>query len=443
MAMSDKMRERFASRRSQEHFGENVITMKDFKKGTFRLLPADLIGFFAHKIVRYYFPETEKWVVSPLTFGGACPVDNEIKAYRKAAKKRGEKNEETNEGLREIVRTDVAYATPVIDLDDPWEDEDNHVLKAKVLLNKITPHEELHNFQEDMGEDISNVTEGRAFMLTKKGSGFDTEYKARPLDKSHIGDDLGIDHDTAVRAVSILALKFDIDAALEKVDYVALAQAYQNLAGEAMSADFKTQTLQTAASMMERPSAEERAAKLAELGAGEEKPARGGKAALQAGNKAAKTETKKPEAPAAETASKPAAGGLRRKTAAAETPAAAEPAPKFKEGDKVRYTGDDDKLEGVVKEYNADGTVVVVDDASGDLADIPEELLALTEPPAPAAKTGGLRRTVGAKAPAVAAADPDAGGEETDPDADPEPKAPKTAAAGGASAKLRGLLKKN
>jgi len=205
----------------KEMGGGLIITNKNFTKLRCRILPIaeDAPG---KEYIGLYCESLKKGTTSPRTFGNKCPVMD----YIDKVKRTGEKDEK--EHVKNYVNIQREYWMGVVSQEDRDTRESNAVA-IRILCAKRSVYEEIIKFMmdEDDGEDITDPKEGRDIRVKKEGSGMDTQWTVKFLDREPVSND-----EDYVSAFVEAAKGFNVEDHFFKVDYDTLGEIYTNLTGE-------------------------------------------------------------------------------------------------------------------------------------------------------------------------------------------------------------------
>lgn len=198
-----------------------IINNKNFTKGRFRLIPVgdDQVPGVEY-ITLYCDGIGKKGSTSPRAFGLACPICD----YRDQVQRQGDKEEK--EHLRNSITIQTEYWMGVFDREDMGTSDNP---KIRVLRGKRTVYEAIIGYMvdEDDGEDITDPTAGRDVRIRKEGSGTDTKWTVKFLDREPIMDD-----DDENEAYAAAALGFDPASSFYEVDWEIISAMYEHITGE-------------------------------------------------------------------------------------------------------------------------------------------------------------------------------------------------------------------
>jgi len=407
MSTYDRMRRRHQQRQEDRQSAGNFkfIYMKDFKKGTYRLLPIDITGVIGYCVKRFIIRDTKQWVTSPETFNCACPVERELKRAWASSKAKGETWKEFSADLDTYLGRATSYYIPVVDVQDAFDDDGKLIIK--IIESKVSAHDAIDDyvFEDEDVNDISHLETGRNFKMTKTGTGFDTRYKVRFYDAEPLVDalsDYDVDPDTINDAMTVAAYAFSLNKLVPAVDRTHLADAYNLITGEDMPENYMDADYPLPDDVAEIASLAVRTERLEDLGlsmpseGGEQTPAptpkakkkKAGKPARAPKKKVVEEEEEEEEAPAPRKPKAKAKPAPRSRKPKAKAKAKA---PEIEVGSIIRYEDEDDPddvTEGEVLELleTEDGVIVVFSTEDGDF-EVPLEeatLVATPEGEAPA-----------------------------------------------------------
>lgn len=368
-----------------------IIENSTFEKAKLRFLPVAAGETPGKEYTSYYCERLKKGSTSPVTFGLKCPIFDFF-----AKLKVGNFTKEEKDAAYNTVKRTGEFWMPVIDMADiGTADQPNiRLLRAKKTVYTQVIHRMV---DEEIGEDITDLVEGRPAYIKKSGQKLDTEWHVTWMDPGPVSDDP--DYITNLAAIMET---FDVASKFYAVKWDELDEIYQELTGEPIPEHYKNQD-----------GAQAEAVPASTAGTG-----------VPAGKKtAAKPAAAKPAAAAPKTAPKTAA----KPAAAAPAPVAEEAAPVSDEPDangiimgrtRAKMVVDDVEMIGVVTLWNeADDTydVTVTDEAGkediygckiDDFEILPEEEAAPAPTPAVVKKGPAKKAAPAAAAPAPAAAAP-------------------------------------
>jgi hypothetical protein len=218
--VSAALRERLLGQK-QGMSGGRIINNKNFQKGRFRIVPVGDEEVPGKEYLSIYCEAIgKKGTTSPRTFGLACPVlDHRDKVYRT-----GDKDEK--EHVRNIITVQGEYWMGVFDREDMGTAENPNI---RILRGKRTVYEAIiaYMVDEDDGEDITDPTAGRDIRVRKEGSGTDTRWHVKFLDREPISED-----DDENEQYAAAAAGFDPATSFFDVDWEVLGSIYEALTGE-------------------------------------------------------------------------------------------------------------------------------------------------------------------------------------------------------------------
>lgn len=228
--VSDALRQRLLNQKKQMSTGI-IIDNKAFEKGLFRVLPrgGDVPGV---EYISMYCERIKKGSTSPRTFGLKCPVMDYFDSLKTADK-------DVREAAYNTVRTSREYWMAVLDREDmgTTESPNIRILRAKRTVNQAILDRML---DDDDGEDITDLVEGRDIRIKKEGQKLDTEWKVTILDAKPISDD-----EEFIAAVQAAAEAFDLTQKFFAVKWDELAEIYTQLTGEEMPESYRDQKPET------------------------------------------------------------------------------------------------------------------------------------------------------------------------------------------------------
>jgi hypothetical protein len=222
--ISSSLRERLLGQKAAMARGGITIDNKTFVKDRLRLIP--LAGRVSIGVANtgIYVPSLKKGSTSPATYGLVCPIVTAIENIRSTGSK------EDLQFARDFANVQTEYWTPVIARKDMGTAA---APKIRILKAKSTVFETLLTWMtdEDIGEDITAVKDGRDFILKKTGVLKDTKWTCEKYDREPLSEDEDYNNE-----VLRLAAVFDPSKHFFPIDLDILKQTYENLTGDVMPA---------------------------------------------------------------------------------------------------------------------------------------------------------------------------------------------------------------
>ena len=240
MSLSEEMRKRLLQRRRDEEAeifeSGPVINLKNFSSGVFRFLTSNVNGVpdLTVAVTSLYCKglpaKVKKFTISPRTFGLKDPVANFLDRQRSNMGKdefKAEYGEMVNVRKQQyvlcLVQDDLGTASePNLRIfpmaSSLWVNRENTGIFNVIMGD---PEDE-----SEPGEDITDPDTGCWVKVRRKGSGLDTVWSHRLLDRGPITDDVKLQ-----KAIVAAAGKYDLLAHIPKPDIESLAAMYDYVTG--------------------------------------------------------------------------------------------------------------------------------------------------------------------------------------------------------------------
>lgn len=199
-----------------------LIDNKTLTKARYRILPVVGTDEVPGKEYTSFYCDSigKKGTTSPQTFGKPCPIMDALNRIRTTGDK------DTKDFAKDFVNIQSEYWMGVLDQDDPGTAEHMNI---RILRAKKRVYGAIIDAMcdEDDGENITDPIEGRDIRVKKEGSGKDTEWTVKFLDRGPVSNDQAF-----VDAFVAAAEKFDPTEKFYAVDWKILGEIYKGLTGE-------------------------------------------------------------------------------------------------------------------------------------------------------------------------------------------------------------------
>lgn len=206
-----------------------IINNKNFVKGIFHILPAKAGETPGMEYLSFFCRGLGIGTTSPKTFGLRCPIMD----YKDKLSVSGTKEERDAAYKAVNIKTD--YWTAVVPQDDlgTVQAPNLRIFRApkrvyEAIISRMV--------DDDIGEDVTDLLNGRPCMIKKSGSDKDTKWTLDFLDRQPISDD-----PEYIDAIQALVDSLTITQKFFRVDWDKLEKIYTALTGEDMDPSYREQ----------------------------------------------------------------------------------------------------------------------------------------------------------------------------------------------------------